>query len=278
MVIIDGRKISAQIRDKVKAEVATLPFVPVFCDVLVGDNEVSRSYVDMKAKACEEVGMKFLRAEFPENISQAELEEQIKRIAQTENLCGLILQLPLPKNLNKDSAARHIPALVDVDFLNKQTESAFYNGELRDFVSPTPGSVLELLDSLKLDLSSKKIVIVGQGDLVGKPVAYLLKRRGLTNVSVIDKATQNPAELASTADVIISATGVPGLIKPEWAKEGSVVIDAGTAESSGMIVGDLDPQTIPKLLAYSPVPGGVGPVTVAKLLENVLKVARAKVK
>lgn len=272
-MIIDGRKISAQIKDKVRDKVSRLPFVPVFCDVLVGNDPVSLSYVNMKAKAAESLGMRFLRANFPADISKESLIAEIKKINLEPNLCGLIVQLPLPEHLQRDEVVDAIDVSVDVDCLNEKTLQSFYKGE-KTLIPPTPGAVMAVLDSVLESGEGKKFVVVGQGELVGKPVVFLLKQRGF-KVEIIDKATKDPAAVAFGADVLISATGVAGLVKKEWVKSGAIVIDAGTAESGGSIVGDVDFESVSKIASYiSPVPGGVGPVTVAKLMQNVVEVAK----
>lgn len=274
-MIIDGKLIAKQLKERIKKEVSRLPFQPVFCDILVGEDSVSASYVNMKAKACEEVGMKFLRAEFPSTISQSDFEVEIDKINNAENLCGLIIQLPLPSTLNKTLSCNKIKADIDVDCLNAENIKKLYLGDLK-FVPPTPGAVLEVLNSLNLNLNDKHIVVVGQGELVGKPVTFLLKQKGF-HVSVADKSTQNITELTKSADVLITATGKAKLIKLDWVKQGVVVIDAGAAEDGGSIVGDVDFEAVKDVADFiTPVPGGLGPVTVVKLLENVLEVAKAK--
>ena len=273
--IIDGRKIASDIISKLKVEVAALPFAPVFCDVLVGDDPVSRQYVDLKAKKAESIGIKFLRAEFPGNISTQALVEEIRKLNTADNLCGLIVQLPLPAVIARGEVLDAIDSKIDVDCIGKKRSEAFYAGDL-EIVPPTAAAIMYILDSLKSDLPSKNILVVGQGELVGRPTTFLLKNRGL-KVRVADINTKNPGEMMLMADVIISAVGKPKLITGEKIKPGCVVIDAGTSEDGNAIVGDADFGSVKNAAsALSPVPGGVGPVTVAMLLSNVVKVAKAK--
>ena len=275
MQIIDGRKIASDIINQLKIEVAALPFQPVFCDVLVGNDPVSAQYVDLKAKKARACGIKFLRADFPDSISADGLAEEIKKLNRTENMCGLIVQLPLPKGLNKRPVLDSIAPEIDVDCIGQEVNAKFYGGDL-SITPPTAAAVMFMLDSLKMDLAQKNILVVGQGELVGRPVSFFLRHRGL-KINVADINTKNPGELMLAADIIISAVGKAKLITGEKIKPGSVVIDAGTSEDGNAIVGDVDFESAKDVAsAITPVPGGVGPVTVAMLLSNVVKVAKAR--
>jgi methylenetetrahydrofolate dehydrogenase (NADP+)/methenyltetrahydrofolate cyclohydrolase len=273
MQIIDGRKIASETIQNLKSQVAALPFKPVFCDILVGNDPVSAQYVNLKAKKAGEAGMEFLRANFNAGITTEELVDEIKKLNQTSRMAGLIVQLPLPENLDRRQVLDCIDFSIDVDCMGSKRSAEFYNGNL-EIVPPTSAAVMAIIDSLNLDLSASSIAVVGKGELVGKPVKFLLEQRGL-KVSLIDRSTPNPEAVMRQADVIISATGKPKLIKGNMLKPGSVVIDAGTAEDGGQIVGDVDLESVKEVAGFvSPVPGGVGPVTVACLLQNVLKAAR----
>lgn len=273
MTIIDGKKLQHEILVKVKSGVALLPFVPVFCDVLVGSDPASAQYVRMKAKLATGVGITFHNAHFPDNISTASLVEEIKKINVLPNICGLIVQLPLPEHLDVRAVLDSVSADIDVDCLSSETSNRFYAGEAVP-AFPTALACMEILDSLKLDLSDKKIAVIGQGMLVGKPVTYLLRTRGLS-VEIVTRTTENKEKIIKNADVIISGTGHAKLIAGGMIKKGAVIIDAGTSESKGGIVGDVDLESVKNIASFvSPVPGGVGPVTVAMLLNNVLIVAK----
>jgi methylenetetrahydrofolate dehydrogenase (NADP+)/methenyltetrahydrofolate cyclohydrolase len=264
MPTIDGSEIAKQLLTKLSTEVRRLPFTPLFCDVLVGDNAVASSFVKIKAKRAEEIGLKFELIQFPETANTEEVIEKIKTIQRNPFLSGLIVQLPLPAQLDKDAIINAIDPRVDVDALGKNATMA----------SPTASAVIAVLDSLNLDLSTKKILMIGQGELVGKPVTAILRSKGL-DVVTADESTANLKELTLTADVIISATGHAKLITGDMIKTDSVLIDCGTSESAGSIVGDVDMDSVlSKAKFISPVPGGVGPVTVAKLLQNVVNVAK----
>jgi methylenetetrahydrofolate dehydrogenase (NADP+)/methenyltetrahydrofolate cyclohydrolase len=190
-------------------------------------------------------------------------------------MCGLIVQLPLPKHIDRRAVTEAIDLNIDVDSLTEKNSTQFYSGQ-KALIFPAALAVLEILDSTQIDLKSKNIVMLGEGELVGKPVAYLLRNRGLA-VTTINKSTENKKEILKNADVIISAIGVPKFLSGDMIKEGSIIIDAGTSESEGGIAGDVDFESVKDVAGYiSPVPGGVGPVTVSMLLQNVLEVAESK--
>lgn len=280
MILIDGKKLRNEILNEIKSEVKTLPFVPVFCDVLVGNDPASMQYVRMKAKTAESVGIKFHNANFPASITTEELIKEIKLLNKIPNMSGIIVQLPLPERLDRQSILDAIDPNLDVDCLGTKASEKFYDGKNK-IGFPTGLACIEILDSLQLDLSQKNIVVLGQGLLVGKPTAALLRFRGLTP-TIITKTTPNKEPLIKQADIIISGIGHGKHITGDMIKEGVVLIDAGTSESNGghakgraSIVGDVDLESVRSVASYvSPVPGGVGPVTVAMLLRNVLQVAK----
>jgi methylenetetrahydrofolate dehydrogenase (NADP+)/methenyltetrahydrofolate cyclohydrolase len=275
MQLIDGKKISQKILTGLKQEVAKLSFKPSFCDVLVGSDPVSFSYVKIKGKCAERIGLSFRLAHYKEDIAEGDLISQIKNLNQVKNICGLIVQLPLPNHLSREKVLNAISPKIDVDCMNEFNSKKFYNGQL-SLPPPTAAAIMCILDSLNLDLISKNILVIGQGSLVGKPASYLLQKRGL-KINIADINTPNTNSLIKTADIIITATGKANLITGDKIKPGSIIIDAGTSELNGGIVGDVDFKSVEKVASIiSPVPGGVGPVTVAMLLKNVLFVAKHK--
>ncbi len=276
MNIIDGRKLREEILSKIKKEVALLSFVPIFCDVLVGNDPGSMQYVKMKAKTAESVGIKFHSADFLESITTDELVKQIQILNQIPDMCGIIVQLPLPEHIDKQSVFDSIDPKLDVDCLGKVASDRFYSGDI-SIGFPTALSCMSLLDSVGLDLKDKNIAVLGQGMLVGKPVAALLNFRNISPVLVRSK-TENKEKIIKEADVVISGMGHGKYLTGDMIKQGVVLIDAGTSESSGGIVGDVDLESVKSVAGYvSPVPGGVGPVTVAMLLNNVLTVAKRRI-
>ena len=279
MEIIDGKKLSQKIFLQVKNEVAKLAFMPVFCDVLVGSDPASIQYVGMKAKMAEAVGMKFHKANFPASITTDELIKEIKILNKVKNMCGIIVQLPLPEFLDKRAILDSIDPNLDVDCLGTIASDKFYSGDTK-LGFPTALACMAILDSLKLDNNpsttqrTRKIVVLGQGMLVGKPVTALLKFRNLSP-TIITSKTENKEKLIREADVIISGMGKGKYITGDMIKEEAVLIDAGTSESDAGIVGDIDLESVKNVTGFvSPVPGGVGPVTVAMLLKNILTVAK----
>ncbi len=273
MQVIDGKKLREEILAKIKSEVASLNFSPIFCDVLVGKNPASVQYVQMKGRMAEAVGITFHNADFPDTITTNELVREIENLNKIKNMCGIIVQLPLPGHIDKQKVFDVINPTLDVDCLGTIASEKFYKGDI-SIGFPTALSCMALLDSINIDLKGKNIVVLGQGMLVGKPVTALLQFRNLYPVIII-RETENKNEMIKQADVIISGTGQAKLITGDMIKAGVVIIDAGTSESNGGIVGDVDFESVRNIASFlSPVPGGVGPVTVAMLLRNVLKVAK----
>lgn len=271
--VINCQKIKEEILNQVKSDVLLLPFSPVFCDILVGDDIVSASYVRIKARTAESVGIKFRAANLPESITTEELIEKINDLNNVPNMCGIIVQLPLPSHIDKNSVLDAIKPNLDVDCLGRDSNNSFYNntGVIK---YPTALACIKILDSLNLDLRNKKIVILGQGNLVGRPVTHLLKNIGL-EVQIVTRNTENKDEILKNADVIISAIGQAKFITGDKIKEGVVIIDAGTSEEDGGVVGDVDIEKVSGIAScVTTTPGGLGPVTVAMLLSNVLSSAK----
>lgn len=274
MEIINGRKIKEEILEEVKKEVEKLNFSPLFCDILVGNDEVSASYVRLKGKTAEEVGIKFRTAQFSDSITTEELIEEIENLNRVPHMCGIIVQLPLPDHIDRKKILDAISPELDVDCLGQINAENFYNNE-GTIAYPTALACMKIIDSLKIDLSFKKILMIGQGTLVGRPVTHLLRDRGL-NITTVDSKTENKDGLMKEADLIITAIGKAKYLKGDMIKDGVIVIDAGTSEDNGAVVGDVDIETMEKASFVSKTPGGVGPVTVAMLLKNVIEVAKNK--
>ncbi len=283
MQIIDGRKLRGEILFNIKKEVSILPFKPVFCDVLVGDDPVSIQYMQTKGRTAEIAGIHFHKAIFPSSISTEDLIKEIQILNKMEHMCGIIIQLPLPESIDRRAVLDSIDPNLDVDCLGTVASEKFYNNydSKNDLGYPTALACMALLDSLPFSLKGKVIVVLGRGELVGKPVTALLGYRGL-NCLVISSQTENKEYLLKQADVVISGMGKGKYITGNMIKYDSVLIDGGTSEEKNdepgapaSIVGDIDFDSVKNIAGYiSPVPGGVGPVTVAMLLKNVLKVAK----
>ncbi len=272
-MIIDGRKIAQQILEEVREGVAALPVPPIFCDVVVGDDPASLQYVRMKARTAESIGIKFRSANFPETITTEELINEIENLNRVPHMCGVIVQLPLPSHIDKQAVLDAINISIDVDCLGTNGSTLFYKGE-NPLGFPTALACIKALDSIGISLDDKNIVMLGQGMLVGRPVTHFLRSRGLS-VTTVASHTENTREILKTADVIISGIGHGKFITGDMVKEGVIIVDAGTSEEDGGIVGDVDLDTVLPVASHvSPTPGGVGPITVAMLLKNVLIVAK----
>jgi len=276
MNIIDGRKIKGEILEELKSKVERLPFPPIFCDILVGEDTVSASYVRIKGKAAESIGIKFKTVNFPENITTEEIVEEINNLNKVPHICGIIVQLPLPSHIEVQTVLDAITPSLDVDCLGSFNSQNFYSDK-GGVGYPTALACMKLLDSLNLNLKDKNIIVLGRGKLVGLPVTHLLESRSLV-VTVVNSKTENSDLIIKEADVIVSAVGKGKFITKDTIKEGVVIIDAGTSEENGAVVGDVDMESVEGKASFvTPTPGGVGPVTVAMLLENVFNVAKNRI-
>lgn len=270
--IIDGKLISAEIRQSIKANVAQ--FKNKYSKeiglavVLVGENQASQIYVRNKIKACEEVGIKSSAFYLPENARQEEVEDLILSLAQDDNVNGILVQLPLPKHLNEESILNLIPDGKDVDGF-----SAYNTGKLckneQTLVACTPHGVMKMLERERIDVKGKQAVVVGRSDIVGKPMAMLLLNADAT-VTVCHSKTQNLKEECLKADILVCAIGKANFIKSDMVKEGAVVIDVGmNRNEEGKLCGDVDFENVKEKCSYiTPVPGGVGPMTITMLMYN----------
>jgi methylenetetrahydrofolate dehydrogenase (NADP+) / methenyltetrahydrofolate cyclohydrolase len=274
-MIINGRSLAKGINSHTAQRVKKLKFQPLLVDIVVGDDPASLSYVRIKEKKAREVELAFELHQLPIEATTEEVIARVQEISARKELCGLIIQLPLPAHLDSRAILNQIPSRVDVDLLNSNSSELFYSGQSA-LVPPTAAAILHILDSLPENWSSKQFVVLGQGELVGKPIAYLLKQRGL-KVAVADSSTEDLDGLLRSADCIISGVGKPSLISGAQVKDSVIIIDAGTSEAGGALTGDVDFNSVePKAKYITPVPGGVGPVTVSMLLANVVQVAEAR--
>ncbi|MCH8497520.1 MAG: bifunctional methylenetetrahydrofolate dehydrogenase/methenyltetrahydrofolate cyclohydrolase FolD [Marinobacter sp.] len=275
--LIDGKKIAAQVRQRVaegvKARLANGKRAPGLAVVLVGNDPASQVYVGNKRKACDEVGFLSVSHDLPASASQAELEALIDELNARPDIDGILVQLPLPDHLDADPILLKIQPDKDVDGFHP-----FNIGRLmqrKPALRPcTPAGVITLLDSISTPYKGQHAVIVGASNIVGRPMSMELLLKGATT-TVTHRFTQDLAGFVQAADIVIAAAGKPGLVKGEWIKPGATVIDVGINRGSdGKLVGDVDFDTAAERAAYiTPVPGGVGPMTIATLLENTLYAA-----
>ncbi len=275
MELINGRKIAKQIYETFPSRLSRLGFVPVLADIIVGNDPVSMSYVKIKNRTAKAHGLGFHTEHLPIDSALEQIQDSIRRIQNDNQVSGLIVQLPLPSTVDQNVALDIIDPDIDVDCIGPKMNQMFYDNK-SPWLPPTAGAIWEILQSLPNDFSNKKIGVVGQGELVGKPITHLL-RQAECNVVVATQLDTDLKSVIDTCDIVISGTGKGGLITGEMLKPGVVLIDAGTSESGSSIVGDVDSASVGQIAAMlSPVPGGVGPVTVAKLLDNVIAAAEKK--
>ena len=276
-MIIDGKAVAADVRARVAAEVeefaAEHGFRPGLATVLVGDDPASHVYVANKRKASEEVGINSIHHELPADTSQDDLAELITALNADDAVSGILLQLPVPDQIDGDAMTQLIEPLKDVDGLTPLSAGRLFQG-LEGLVPCTPAGVMELLRVAGAELSSAEAVVLGRSKLVGKPVAALLLAANAT-VTQCHSKTRDLAAVCSRADVLVAAVGVPKLVGPDHVREGAIVIDVGIHRTDDGLVGDVDFDAVKdKAAAITPVPGGVGPMTIAMLLANTVKAAR----
>lgn len=268
--IINGKEIAAEIRSELKEEVAALTAqgrTPGLAVVLVGDNPASQVYVRQKKKACHEIGIYSEEHRLPATITQEELLALIDRLNADPKIHGILVQLPLPDGLDENEVIERIDPKKDVDGFHPISVGRLSIG-LEAFVPCTPAGVLELVKRTGTAISGKKVVVLGRSNIVGKPAARLFLQENAT-VTICHSRTQNIEEECRQADILIVAVGRPKLVKKDWVKPGAVVIDVGINRVDGQIVGDVDFDEVKEVAgAITPVPGGVGPMTIAMLMKN----------
>lgn len=269
--LIDGKAISAQLKDELKEKVAQLSGMGkeiTLAVIQVGADPASSVYVRNKKNACAYIGIESLSYELPEETSQEELLALIVRLNQNEKVNGILVQLPLPGHIDEDVVIKAIAPEKDVDGFHPQSVGAMSIGQ-KGFLSCTPAGVIELLKRSGIEIEGKECVVVGRSNIVGKPMAMLLLRENAT-VTVTHSRTKNLKEVTKRADILIAALGKPKFIKEDFVKEGAVVIDVGIhRQENGKLCGDVDFDNVAnKVSAITPVPGGVGPMTIAMLMKN----------
>lgn len=276
MNILDGKKCSQEILDKIKEKVDNLKNsnkrVPGLAVIIVGNNPASKIYVNSKVKACEKVGFYSKAIFLDENISQAELLENIQALNNDKNIDGILVQLPLPKHLNEDEICNAIDTSKDVDGFKAENLGKVMLGKEDGMVPCTPQGIIYLLDSIKdINLYGMNGVVIGRSNIVGKPISSLLINRGVTT-TVCNSRTKNIKDVLRNADIIVAALGKPKFLKENMVKEGAIIIDVGINRVDGKLCGDVDYENVSKLASFiTPVPGGVGPMTIAMLLNNTLR-------
>ena len=284
MIILDGRKTSNDIKDEiaesVKEIVASGSRAPHLAAVIVGEDGASLTYVGSKVRACERVGFDSTLVKLSETTSEQELLDKVNELNNDQNIDGYIVQLPLPSHIDSQKILMAVDPAKDVDGFHP-TNFGKMALNLPTFISATPYGIMELLERYNVDTQGKHTVVIGRSDIVGRPVSILMSRKsnpGNSTVTLAHSRTQNIAELTKQADIVISALGSPDFVKADMVKDGVVVVDVGItrvkdeSEKGYKIVGDVDYENVSKKASYiTPVPGGVGPMTIAMLLKNTLQ-------
>lgn len=273
---IDGKVISASVKERVKKEVEALNEKGIstgLAVIIVGEDPASKVYVANKKRACEALGIISEEYALPEDTTQEELLQLINELNRKKSINGILCQLPLPKHLDESIIINSILPEKDVDAFHPQNVGKIMLGEY-DFVPCTPAGIMEMLDYEGIDITGKNCVVIGRSNIVGKPMAMLLLHKNGT-VTVCHSKTKDLKEVCSKADILVAAVGRPNFVKADMVKEGAVVIDVGINRVDGKLCGDVDFDGVcNKCSAITPVPGGVGPMTIAMLMQNTLTAAK----
>ena len=285
MKLIDGKKISEKVLDEIKFSVQNRVKnnlkIPHLAAILVGDDGASKTYVNSKIKACEKVGFKSSFFKFDDSISEIELLNQIKKINENDDIDGFIVQLPLPKHINQEVILNKVSPAKDVDGFHPNNYGKMTLG-IDTFIPATPAGIIELIERSEIQTEGKKCLVIGRSQIVGRPISILLSQNksfGNSTVTLAHSRSKDLEKLCLESDIIISAIGMPEFIKGNMIKKGSSIIDVGITRVDDLsspkgyrIVGDVDFKSVSNTVGYiTPVPGGVGPMTIAMLLKNTLK-------
>ncbi|MBR4072604.1 MAG: bifunctional methylenetetrahydrofolate dehydrogenase/methenyltetrahydrofolate cyclohydrolase FolD [Clostridia bacterium] len=274
--LIDGKAISAAVKERVKNEVSDLKLKgihPGLAVIIVGEDPASKIYVSNKKKACEALGIRSVEYALPADTTEEELLALIKTLNEEETINGILCQLPLPKHLNEKIIINAIDPKKDVDAFHPHNVGRIMIGDY-DFVPCTPAGIMEMLEYEGIDVEGKTCVVIGRSNIVGKPMGMLLLHKNGT-VTICHSRTKNLKEVCLQADILVAAVGRAKFVTADMVKDGAVVIDVGMNRDNGVLCGDVDFDTVKeKASAITPVPGGVGPMTIAMLMQNTLTAAK----
>lgn len=269
-MIMDGKSLKGEILSGLAEEVKALDKVPTLCVIQVGDDEASNVYINQKRKMCNDIGYNFIHEKYDDSITEDELLKNIERFNSNDNIDAILVQMPLPSGINEKSIQNAVNKYKDVDGLNDSNIVDLISGKSSLYPCTACG-VISLLDKYGVTLEGSNVVIVGRSSLVGMPLFHMLENRNAT-VTLCHSKTRNLQSITKNADIIISATGVKGLIKEDMVNNNAVVVDVGITRENGKLYGDVDFDNVSKKASLiTPVPGGVGPMTIASLAQNVLK-------
>lgn len=274
---IDGKEVSAAVRENIKSEVSALKeqgVTPGLAVIIVGNDPASRVYVNNKKKGCEQVGMNSFEYALPEETTTEELLELIEKLNNDADVHGILCQLPVPKHIDEEKVLNAISPDKDVDAFHPVNCGKVMTGDYR-FAPCTPAGMVEMLKHYNIDIAGKHCVIIGRSNIVGKPMAMLMLKHNAT-VTVCHSKTQNLAEITKQADILVAAVGRPNFVTADMIKDGAVVLDVGINRmADGKLCGDVDFDSVCEKTSYiTPVPGGVGPMTITMLLKNTLEAAK----
>ena len=273
--ILDGKKLADKITENLNEEVKKMTKIPSLAVILVGNNPASKIYVKNKAQRADEIGINSSVIEFSDDISQSWLENEVENLANNDDIDAVLVQLPLPDGLDASKIIEKIPPKKDVDGFHPFNTGCLVAGKKPYCVPCTPLGIMELLKEYNISVAGKNVVIVGRSNIVGKPLAALMTNADAT-VTLCHSKTQNLKEITKNADILVAAIGKPNFITTDFVKEGAVVIDVGiNRRQDGKITGDVDFENVSQKASFiTPVPGGVGPMTIAMLMKNTLELAK----
>lgn len=271
--ILDGKKLAEKILGNLKERVVGRRLKLKLVAIQIGENPISEIFIRQKELACGKIGVSFQLFKYPSKISFPEIKKEIEKIVRNPRNSGIIIQLPLPKNLPAQKTLDLIPQEKDIDVLSEKSLGKFYHGTL-SILPPTVSGIQYLLKNYKIKIKQKNVVILGAGELIGRPLALWLLQK-MATVSVLNEFTKDAASFTKKADMLISGAGRPNLIKSQMVKKGVIIIDGGVSFYKSKLTGDIDVGSISKKASYvAPVPGGLGPMTVACLLENLINLSK----
>lgn len=270
-MIIDGRQRAREWEETIARTLTIKDLHPVLAIVVVGDDPVIASFVRIKKRVAERIGVTMREVAFPSSATGEEVARAVETLAGDASVDGIVVQLPLPSHMDTEAILRGIPLLKDVDVLARDSVALFAQGDA-PVLPPVAAAVQDVLEYGKVNVEGKEVLVLGHGRLVGAPVALLMRHNG-AHVTVIDRPIADLAREVRESDIIISGVGKPSMLTPEMFTERSVVIDAGTSESAGRVVGDVHPDCATRVALFTPVPGGVGPLAVVMLFKNLVLLA-----
>ncbi len=273
-MIIDGRQRAREWEETIARTLTAKDLHPVLAIVVVGDDPVIASFVRIKKRVAERIGVVMREVAFPSDATGEEVARAVETLAGDPSIDGVVVQLPLPLHMDTDMILRGIPTAKDVDVLARDTVALFAQGDA-PVLPPVAAAVQDILEYGKVSVEGKEVLVLGHGRLVGAPVALLMRHNG-AHVTVVDRPIADLAREVRESDIVISGVGKPGMLTPEMFTEGSVLIDAGTSESAGRVVGDAHPDCASRVALSTPVPGGVGPLAVVMLFKNLALLAEQR--